>query len=275
MRAELEKKINASVRLLQSVAKTHTDIELAYSGGKDSDVILELAKMAGIPFTPIYKNTTIDPPGTINHVKKNRVQIVYPKRTFYQIIQAKGFPSRFARFCCQEIKEYKIKDSVILGIRREESTKRKKAYSEPVVCRMYKKKEGVNQILPILEWTLEDVSEFITERNIELAPRYYRDDGSVDFSRRLGCLGCPLKSDNGLSDFVEYPKMVRAWIKAGQIWWENHPNILCHRRYESLYEYFAFRLFYYKKVGMTIRNQSSLFKADWKQLLEDYFKIEL
>lgn len=37
-------------------------MELSYSGGKDSDVILELAKMSGIPFRPIYKKTTIDPP---------------------------------------------------------------------------------------------------------------------------------------------------------------------------------------------------------------------
>lgn len=58
---ELKKKVGQSIRLLQSV-KTDGPIEVCYSGGKDSDVILELAKMAGINYRAIYKNTTIDPP---------------------------------------------------------------------------------------------------------------------------------------------------------------------------------------------------------------------
>lgn len=67
---DLQKKINQSVKLLQSVgARTEGPIEIAYSGGKDSDVILQLAKEAGISYRAIYKNTTIDPPGTIKHVQ--------------------------------------------------------------------------------------------------------------------------------------------------------------------------------------------------------------
>ena len=67
---DLQKKINQSVKLLQSVgARTEGPIEIAYSGGKDSDVILQLAKEAGINYRAIYKNTTIDPPGTIKHVQ--------------------------------------------------------------------------------------------------------------------------------------------------------------------------------------------------------------
>ena len=58
---ELKKKVGHAIRLLQSV-KTDGPIEVCYSGGKDSDVILELAKMAGINYRAIYKNTTIDPP---------------------------------------------------------------------------------------------------------------------------------------------------------------------------------------------------------------------
>jgi len=57
----LKKKVKQAINLLQSI-KTDEPIEVAYSGGKDSDVILELAKMAGIKYRAIYKNTTIDPP---------------------------------------------------------------------------------------------------------------------------------------------------------------------------------------------------------------------
>ena len=62
MREELRKKIDQSIRLLQSIPTDKGDIELAYSGGKDSDVILELGKIAKIPFRAIYKATGIDPP---------------------------------------------------------------------------------------------------------------------------------------------------------------------------------------------------------------------
>ena len=64
----LDRKIEQSVKLLRSIKADV--VELSYSGGKDSDVILELAKLADIPFRAIYKNTTIDPKGTIQHCKK-------------------------------------------------------------------------------------------------------------------------------------------------------------------------------------------------------------
>ena len=74
IREELQKKIDRAIRLLKSIENA-TDangdkqpIEIAYSGGKDSDVILQLAKEAGINFKAIYRCTTIDPPGTIKHV---------------------------------------------------------------------------------------------------------------------------------------------------------------------------------------------------------------
>lgn len=66
---ELQKKINRAVRLLKVTCGDEV-VEIAYSGGKDSDVILQLAKEAGIKYRAIYKNTTIDPPGTIKHAKE-------------------------------------------------------------------------------------------------------------------------------------------------------------------------------------------------------------
>lgn len=60
--SELEKKIQRSLKVLR-MYKGDAPIEVSYSGGKDSDVILALTKMAGIPCRAIYKNTTIDPPG--------------------------------------------------------------------------------------------------------------------------------------------------------------------------------------------------------------------
>ena len=62
MRSELVIKEKQALTLIKSL--DGLEPELAYSGGKDSDVILALAQMSGIKFHPIYKMTTIDPPGT-------------------------------------------------------------------------------------------------------------------------------------------------------------------------------------------------------------------
>lgn len=72
---ELQKKIDRAIRLLKSIENATDEngkvqpIEVAYSGGKDSDVILQLAKESGINFKAIYKCTTIDPPGTVKHAR--------------------------------------------------------------------------------------------------------------------------------------------------------------------------------------------------------------
>lgn len=174
---DLNRKIDFAIKLLQSIPQDGP-IELSYSGGKDSDVILELAKMSGIPFEPIYKNTTIDPPGTLAHCRENGVTILKPKMTFFEIVERNSMPSRWSRFCCKYLKEYKVYDRAIQGIRRAESVARTKRYKEPEYCRVFTKGEKVRIYLPILEWTDADVAQFIKDRNIKCAPVYY-DGGAI------------------------------------------------------------------------------------------------
>ena len=195
--SSLQKKIDQSIRLLQQVQQAHPDyvIEIAYSGGKDSDVILQLAKEAGIRHEAIYKNTTIDPTGTIRHAQEMGATIIRPKRTFAEVIQKKGLPSRFARFCCSELKEYKVRDVAVMGVRKSESAKRAELYSEPTQCRFYgSKKNHVEAIYPILEWTNEDVAAYLTDRKVKCAPRYYDEQGVFHVGRGRGCMCCPRQS---------------------------------------------------------------------------------
>jgi len=271
-----EKKVASAIKLLQSIPQDGP-IELAYSGGKDSDVILELAKMAGIPFRPIYKNTTIDPPGTIQHVKDMGVAIRQPKLTMLQIIETKGWPTRRARFCCSVLKEYKIWDRCIVGVRRAESTARAKRYHEPELCRIYNKNERVRQYLPILEWTDEDVEKFIKERGIHCAPIYYDRGGQFHVERRLGCIGCPLKSDNGRGDFKKYPKMLKAWIKAEKKYLDTHPNSRAKEKFGTAYD-MAFHDLFTKSYDDYIGKVHGLLPdadIDPKKYLEEYFGIDL
>lgn len=277
MRAELTKKVQQAIRLLQSIPTDKGDIELCYSGGKDSDVILELAKMAGIAVRPIYKCTTVDPKGTTAHCKSKGVEVVMPKERFFKLVEKKGLPSRFCRFCCEHLKEYKICDVAILGVRRSESVKRAKMYKEPQICRVYSKNSRVSVFLPILEWTNEDVAEFIAARGIKCHPLYYDERGHFHVERRLGCIGCPLKSDNGKADFKANPRFLRAYLHALGKYWDTHPNIKARRRFRTHYDIFVYSVFFKSYdayiLGMGI---GGLFEpVDAKKFIEDYFKINL
>ena len=87
IRPDLQKKIDQAIRLLRAYDNADDPVEIAYSGGKDSDVILQLAKEAGIYYRAIYKNTTIDPPGTIRHVKEMGVEIMQPEISFFDLVE--------------------------------------------------------------------------------------------------------------------------------------------------------------------------------------------
>lgn len=273
----LEKKIERALWLLRTAAAdSDKPIEVSYSGGKDSDVVLELVRMTGIPYRAIYKNTTIDPPGTIKHCKDMDVEIVRPKKNFAQVIQAKGFPNRLRRFCCSELKEYKILDRSVQGIRRSESTKRAKRYKEPTVCRLYgSKKQHVEVFLPILYWTDKDVADFIQLRGIKCHPLYYDGEGKFHPERRLGCMGCPQKADNGLCDFKQRPLLVKAWLRNGEIWWNTHKLKKTKKKFKNHYEVFVRDVFFDDFESFHDAVHGMFGDIDCKAFLEQYFGIKL
>ena len=264
------------MRLLQSIPQDGM-LEVSYSGGKDSDVILELVKMAGIPYRAIYKNTTIDPPKTIQHCKDKGVEILQPKESFYQLVERCGYPSRFSRFCCRYLKEYKVLDRAVHGIRRSESIKRRDRYKEPEYCRVYNAKDKVKVYLPILDWTDEDVERFIKERGIQCHPLYYDEQGNFHVERRLGCIGCPMASDNGRADFKQYPQMLRLRIRKVQKFIDEHPNSKTAMIFANAYDCTYFQFFcktydeYLQKTSTDLWGE----KLDTKAYLEEYFNIEL
>ena len=277
MRKELEKKIEQSIRLLQSLApKDGSPVEVAYSGGKDSDVILQLVRESGVPYRAIYKNTTLDPIGTRKHAIEQGAEIINPDKSFFQLVAEAGFPNMFYRFCCKKLKEYKILDTAVIGVRKTESRRRGERYKEPTECRYFGAKKDENKvkhIYPILEWTDDDVLDFISDRGVKLHPLYYREDGSVDVSRRLGCMGCPLKSRNKrLAEFKSNPRLLKAWLIAGNKYMQSH--VMDY--YSDVYAWLYRGLMFERQNDFVLFDKSNLFgQPDYKALLEEIFKCDL
>ena len=275
---QLQKKIDHAIKLLLAFDNPEKPIEIAYSGGKDSDVILQLAKESGVHFRAIYRNTTIDPPGTINHAKEMGCEILQPRKfTFRQMITKRGLPSRFRRFCCAELKEYKVLDKCVMGVRRAESPARMERYKEPTQCRFYgSKKEHVEAIYPILEWTDDDVVEFLTDRKIKVHPLYYKQDGTIDPKRRLGCMCCPLASQtNRIEEFKKYPGMVKLYTKALQEFLDTHPNSYAAKHHDDAFECFVHDVFFNGSKQWDIVSDGLFGKPNFKAFIERQFNITL
>lgn len=283
MRQELKSKVDRAIKLIESagkIAKVHGQpLEICYSGGKDSDVILQLARMSDADIRPIYKNTTIDPPMTIRHVLENGVEIVRPKMSFKQIVEKRGIPGRLRRFCCEVLKEYKILDYAVVGVRRDESVARKERYNEPEQCRVYDNKEKARLYYPLLDFTTNDIEEFIDEMGIKCHPLYYDEQGKFHVERRLGCIGCPLITPRRrIEEFKSYPGMVKLYIRAAQKFLDTHPDSKIFEYVVDAYEYFVLNV-YCKSVNDFMRSVKgeNIFgtKIDCKEFLQQQFNIKL
>lgn len=223
---------------------------LTYSGGKDSDLTVDLAIKAGIPFEAVYSLTSVDMPETVYHVRKVFAKleekgipckIIKPTYkgapvTMWTLIPQKGMPpTRLMRYCCSVLKEQVGKNRFIAtGVRRAESTKRATRESFEIIgsskkngvlladeevfsqdntekrmmfetCKL-KAKRTVN---PIIDWTDEQVWDYIESEHIDINPKY------CEGYKRIGCIGCPLAARHSrLRGFEDYPSYKRAYIRA-------------------------------------------------------------
>ena len=204
-------KITDSIELLKEYEDKALELKpygyhLAFSGGKDSQVIYELAKMAGVNFKAFFNKTSIDPPEVLKFIRKNYpdVKWIMPKETMYQLIYRKGMlPLRQARYCCAELKETSGKNSVVItGITDQESPKRKKRKTFEKDWNDKKNKFILN---PIKSWTVNDVFTFLKERGVKWCELY--DKGAA----RIGCVGCPMHPNGMRTDFRERPNFKLAY----------------------------------------------------------------
>ena len=145
MDAPLADKIAMSIQLLRHYEPLALKLSpdgywLAYSGGKDSDVILQLAKLAGVKYKAVYNVTTLDPPELTRYIRREHKEVTWnlPKISMLRMFleSAKGPPTRLARWCCQVYKEQGGNGTVkIIGVRAAESPRRAATWKQYTVHR--------------------------------------------------------------------------------------------------------------------------------------------
>ena len=218
------------------------------SGGKDSSVVVELALRAGIDFELMHNHTTADAPETVQFIRSEfkrledigfpseQIIVNYPvykgrRCSMWSLIPQKlRPPTRLVRYCCSILKERGGQGRYITtGVRWAESRKRRETRGIfETLHRDREKKVILNNdnddrrqlfetcILqhkavcnPIIDWTDDDVWQFIQDAKIPVNPLY-----KCGFSR-VGCIGCPMAgTKRRYKEFAQYPAYKKLYIRA-------------------------------------------------------------
>jgi phosphoadenosine phosphosulfate reductase len=199
---------------------------VAFSGGKDSLVVLDLVSKALSPneFYVVFSNTDMELNSTLESVENAKRH--WSNLHFFEAeshMKAEnswdefGLPGRSLRWCCAVHKSvptilklreitgnYDVRAVVFDGVRAEESARRS-TYDDISIGA-----KNINQVncSPILEWSSSELFIYILRNNI-LFNEAYR----YGFNR-VGCTICPLSSGwrDSLSAHL-YPEQVEVLLK--------------------------------------------------------------
>jgi phosphoadenosine phosphosulfate reductase len=215
-----------------SLQLTSKPYYVGYSGGKDSDAIRILCSFADVPHELVHNHTTIDAPETVNYIRTilPPERINKPIKSMWELIVEKGIPpTRIIRYCCPVLKEKGGKDRFVMtGVRWAESNSRKKNRGSLELLGSKKENSIIlnsdnnenrhlfescikkkRRILnPIIDWTDEDVWEFLSHYGCKSNPLYEMG------YKRVGCVGCPMASKTRYKEFRDFPKYKNMYIKA-------------------------------------------------------------
>lgn len=244
---ELQKKIDKSILRLKEFEPPE-GFWVGYSGGKDSDCLKILCKLADVKHELVHSLTTVDAPETVQYIKsQSDVRIEQPKLSMWRLIEKKMFPpTRLQRYCCSELKECGGKGRlVVTGVRWDESVRRKNNSGVVQILGKPKKNQKLAEkvgaeynvtgsgivlnmdnaptrrmaeqcyrtsktiLNPIIEWSENDVWTFLKYYGCNSNPLY-----QCGYAR-VGCIGCPMASNKDrYNGFERYPKYRENYVRA-------------------------------------------------------------
>jgi phosphoadenosine phosphosulfate reductase len=254
-----EVKLRYSQQLVRRTLLRFKKPAVACSFGKDSMVVLHLVRKYLKDVKVVWNNTLVEYPDTYEFARhiidKWKLDCVEakPKTTFWEIVDKYGFPihsrnskgeKQFAAYkCCNELKKKPTMaalrnigcDLYFTGLSRHESRLREfsaRMYGDF----FYSSKWKHWKCHPLLNWTIEDIWEYIDRFKLPYNPIYDKNEVTIDGGIRTGCWPCTQAIKYGKLEHLRfyYPKLFNLLIvkkKLGEtiinIRIEKYKNIKC------------------------------------------------
>lgn len=225
--------------ILNQVSRISRNWFVAYSGGKDSTVLLDLVvrymeRHGGIRATVVYNDVLLDPPPLYQWVYdvlqavsgKLDTYVIVPKQDFLQYVFEKkyGFPGFFFTWCTTELKRkplsrfanqmglHEKKWIKLTGVRLDESLSRRRAIEKRRhrnAVFLQRSRRGFIDAAPLINWSLGDIKNYLLNNNPPwsnsltyefLVNKVY----CGDLGLRIGCWICTLvRKDRMLIKYAE------------------------------------------------------------------------
>lgn len=248
---DLEKKSIERIKLASDMSLHHYGKPLVctYSGGKDSDVMLELFKRSGVPFEVHNSHTTADAPQTVRHIREvfrdlelkgikceidYHVQPEGSRITMWNLIPEQGVPTRRLRFCCKYLKETGGRNRMIAtGVRWAESRKRAERTTYEAITAKKENHSFVSDEKMLLADNDDTrklfeqcqmkaktvVNPIIDWPDRDIWDFYWKEckrhNCLYDMGYyRVGCIGCPMAGKTRWKEFADFPKYKQMYIHA-------------------------------------------------------------
>lgn len=253
---DLEQKSIERIKLAALMSEQYYNAPLicTYSGGKDSDVMLELFKRSGVKFEVVNSHTTVDAPQTVYHIREKfkeleeqgiKTTIVYPTYkgkscSMWNMILLKGVPTRKKRWCCDLFKENSTPGRMVAtGVRWDESLKRSERGEYETIGKSIKDKKKATYSDLILNNDNDSKRNVIERCEIKGAVvanpiidwknkdiwGYIRSE-KINYNplydmgySRVGCIGCPMSNyKKRCKEFFDFPRYQENYIKSFDMW---------------------------------------------------------
>lgn len=186
----LKKKIQHSVELIRKAEKIalmydpDNGFYNTFSGGKDSQALFHIVKMAGVKFQTHMSLTSVDPGDVIRFVKTEYPSVIRhkPEMSIFQKAAERGIlPTMRVRWCCADFKESAGAGKVtLIGIRKEESARRAKRHEVEV-----SRKKFSGNLDEFEDWSKSEI-ERKTKRKSKR--KINEDEFSVKTNNEIRCI---------------------------------------------------------------------------------------
>lgn len=240
---EMEQEAITRIRKFAKIASVmEYEIGVGFSGGKDSLVVYDLCKRAGID-CKFYFNHALEDLTTLRYIRENFPDVIWrrtEKGFFEYLVKEKAMlPTVTFSWCCATYKHpsKSVDNASIVGVRASESAKRagRKVFetknktfakrNKATIDEYFEDKcQGVGapnkiSLKPIVDWTDEDVWEYIHKYDLPINPLY------IQGFNRVGCMICPKANfAHNYEMLMRHPKLVDCVINArnrGGAWQEH------------------------------------------------------